>query len=115
MLGDERAQLSDELAVAAEREIGVDPPLERDEPELLEPCDRGLGERLVCEIGQGLAPPQRERLSQRRRRRLRLAVLRRIDEPLEAVEVELVSRDSQRVPRGARDEDVLRAERLAEL
>jgi hypothetical protein len=39
MLPAEHVELTDQLGVAAEREIGVDPALERGEPSLLEPPD----------------------------------------------------------------------------
>ena len=62
---DERLELRDELGVAAERKIGLDPLLERDRAELLEPRDLGLGERLVEEVGERRAAPERERLAER--------------------------------------------------
>ena len=40
VLGDERLELGDERRVPPERELGVDPLLERREPQLLEPLDR---------------------------------------------------------------------------
>ena len=43
MLGDERLELADELGVTAEREIGLDPLLERGEPQLLQPGDLAPG------------------------------------------------------------------------
>ena len=49
---DEGLQLPDQLAVAAQSEIRVDPLLERGEPKLLEPGDLRLRERLVCEVGE---------------------------------------------------------------
>ena len=63
MLRDERLQLADERAVPAEREIGVDPVLERGEPELLEPVRLRPRERLVREVGERRAAPERERLA----------------------------------------------------
>ena len=42
MLGDERLELADELAVATELEVGVDPRLERAQPQLLEAGDLRL-------------------------------------------------------------------------
>ena len=66
MLGDERLELADELGVTAERQVGVDPLLERRQPQLLQPRDLGLGERLVGEVGERRPAPQRERLAQLR-------------------------------------------------
>ena len=63
--GDQRLELGDELGVAPEREIRLDPLLERDGAQLLEPRDLGLGERLVEEVGERRAAPERERLAQR--------------------------------------------------
>ena len=63
--GDERLELGDELCVAAEREIGLDPLLQRDRAQLLEPGDLRLRERLVEEVGERGATPERERLAQR--------------------------------------------------
>ena len=61
---DERLELRDELRVTAECEVGVDPLLERDGAELLEPRDLGLRERLVEEVRERRAAPERERLAQ---------------------------------------------------
>ena len=61
---DELLELGDDVPVSAEREIGLDAPLEHGEPKLLESRDRRLGEVLVRELGQGSASPQGERLSQ---------------------------------------------------
>ena len=62
MLGDERLELADELVVAPEREVRVDPELDRRQPDLLEPGDRRLGEALVGEVGERRAAPQRQRV-----------------------------------------------------
>ena len=59
VLDDELVQFADELGVTPEREVGVDPPLEGREPQLLDPPDRRLRERLVCEVGQRSAAPER--------------------------------------------------------
>ena len=71
MLGDQRLELADELGVAAEREVGLDPLLERRQPQLLEPRRLDPRERLVVELGQRRPAPQRERLAQQARRRAR--------------------------------------------
>ncbi len=65
---DERLELGDELGVAAEREIRVDALLQHDRAELLEPCDLGLCERLVEEVGERGAPPEDEGLAENGRR-----------------------------------------------
>ena len=50
LLGDQLLELGDEIVLAPERQVRLDAQLERDEPELLEPVDRRLGERLVREV-----------------------------------------------------------------
>ncbi len=61
--GDERLELPDQLVVAPEGEVGVDPELERREAYLLEPRRRSLCKTLVGEIRERRAPPQRERVA----------------------------------------------------
>ena len=78
---DERLELGDELGVAPEREVRLDPLLERDEPELLEPGDLGLGERLVEEVRERRPAPERERLAQRALGRSRIAARERSADP----------------------------------
>ena len=63
MLGDECLELPDELVVAPEGEVGVDPELERRQPDLLEPGDRRLGEAFVGELRERRAPPERQRVA----------------------------------------------------
>ena len=58
--GDERLELTHHLGVATDREVGLDAPLERREPELLEASGLGVGERLR-ELGQRRPAPQRQR------------------------------------------------------
>ena len=71
--GDERLELGDERAVAAEGEVGVDPLLEQREPELLEPRRLDGGERLEGELRERRAAPERERLVQPRSGSLEVA------------------------------------------
>ena len=52
VLGDQRLELGDEREVAAQRELGVDPLLDRRQPELLEPLGLDLREPLELEIGE---------------------------------------------------------------
>ena len=61
--GDECLELGDELRVTSEREIRLDPLLERDGAQLLEPRDLGLGERLVEEVRERRPAPERECLT----------------------------------------------------
>ena len=72
-----------------EREVRVDALLERREPQLLEPRDLRLRERLVGEVGERRATPEREGLTQLLRGRRGLAAARLADQPLEARDVQL--------------------------
>ena len=65
VLADQRLQPADHLGVAAERELRLDELLARGDPQLLEPGDLGLRERLVGEVGQRRAAPERERALER--------------------------------------------------
>ena len=93
MRGDELLQLADELRVTAQRELGVDPSLDRREPDLLEPLDRGPCERLVREIGER-APRQSPSASRNRSAACcaapRASLRRSLRQPLEAMQVELL-------------------------
>ena len=81
MLRDELFHLAYELGMAPECEVGVDPSLEGREPQLLDPADRRLRERLVGEVGQRSAAPQRERLAQLSRGHGRVGVVGLLDQP----------------------------------
>ena len=63
---DERVELADHLDVAAGLEVGVDRHLGRAQPQLLEAADLGGGERLVRDVGERVAAPQRQRLARAR-------------------------------------------------
>ena len=58
--GHERLELADELTVAAEGKIRLDPLFERRELKLVEACDLCLCERFVGEIGKGGTAPAGE-------------------------------------------------------
>ena len=72
LLRDELLELGDHLGLPAEREVGVDPALERLEAQLAEMGRSGRG-RLAGQVGERRAAPQRERFAQGLggRRRLR--------------------------------------------
>ena len=101
LLVDERLELGDELRTAAEREVGVDAVLERREPQLLQPPDLGLEERLVGR--------DRRAAARARARAPRAACAAAVagsaaaravgSEALEAEQVEPVLRDPQLVAR----------------
>ena len=57
-------QLGDERIVASAGEVGIDAVLRAREPELLEPGDLGLRERLVEEVGERSPAPEAERAVQ---------------------------------------------------
>ena len=81
VLAERRRELPDHLRVAAVGELALEAPFERGEPQLLEPRDLALRERLEREIRQRRPSPQRQRLL--------VALLP--EQPLEAVQVELVA------------------------
>jgi hypothetical protein len=108
MLRDQRLQLSDDLGVLTELELGVDQLLERGEPQLVQACDLGLGERLVGEVVERPTAPQRQSLLEHRRggrgaSRCQLGPALG-EEPLEPVGVERLRIEPQLVPPLARDE-----------
>ena len=94
--------------MAAERELGVDPLLDRRQAELLEPLDLDAHERLELEIRE--RPPCHSASAARNDaaaaaaspRRKRLAAV--AGEPLEVLQVELARLDAQQVAGCARDE-----------
>ena len=97
---DEGLELGGGLDVAPEGEIGLDPLLERRQPEPLDPSRLDRGKRLR-ELGERVAPPERERLAQPRRSlgggAARERLPRRPRELLEAGQVELVLTDVDHV------------------
>ena len=70
MLADEHLDLTDELCEAAEREVGLEPPLERHQAELFEAENLRLRERLVGEVGERRPAPEVESFAQPLRRQL---------------------------------------------
>ncbi len=96
MLTDELAQLGSEIKFPAECQVCLDPPFERDQPDLLEALDRRLREVVVGKVGERAAPPQPESVAQQLGRLGRLRVVGARDRPLEQSEIELA-----RLRRGA--------------
>jgi hypothetical protein len=117
MRGDERLELADEVGPVPRPQVGVDPPLEGDQAQLLEPGDLRLGELLVGEVGERAPVPEAERLAERRRgERILPARSQRLCLPhqaFEPVQVELVGADLEQVARRPRA-DPLGAERPAQ-
>ena len=105
MTGDERLELTDHVGVAPDRKVGLDAPLQRGQPELLEAGGLVLGEGLG-ELGQRRPAPQRQRALDDVGRVAGPAAGKRGttvgNEPLEAVEIELVRLELERVPGGTR-------------
>ena len=115
MLADEHLHLADELREAAERKVGIEPPLECPQAQLLEPENLQLRERLVGEIRERWPPPECESVAQHARSQLGRRVSRLLDQQLEAEQIELVRPDADHVARFLRDDRLVRRERFAEL
>ena len=64
MPGDQLLQLGGDRVVPAERQVRVDPGLDRDQPQLLQPGRLRPGERVVGQVGEYPAAPQAQRLAQ---------------------------------------------------
>ncbi len=109
MLGHERLELAHELGVAAAGEIGVDPVLERADPHVLEPSDRGPRERLRGEVGQRGAAPELERGAEPAGRILVVSAGGRLGcfrgPALEPAQVELVRREPNEIAGGTSLDD----------
>ncbi len=101
LLRDQGLELTDEVGVPAEREVGLDPLFERNDPALLEPGDLGLREGLEGEIGERRPAPERERLTQEVGGLLRVTAGVRtspfVEQPLEAIEVDAAGLEPERV------------------
>ena len=78
MLGNQLLELAGELRVTAERELRLDPLLERSESDLLQSRNRNLGERFIGKIGKRRSTPKRKRLPQQLRCGLCVAALERL-------------------------------------
>ncbi len=57
VLGDQRVEPADRLLVSAQRQLGLDQPLERRDAQIGEASGVGGDERLMCDVGQRLAAP----------------------------------------------------------
>src|SRR5215204_4329777 len=100
MLADEPPELGDEVGMAAERQVGLDPLLERGQAQLLEPADLLAGEVLIGEVGERRTAPEGERLAQEVRGRLRIRRPKRppaAEELLEAVEIALAPLQAKQI------------------
>src|SRR5580765_545816 len=117
MLGDQRLQLADQLQVAAEREIGLDPPLQRRQPEILQASRFRTCKRLVPDVGQRRTTPAPERLTEDAPRppgsTLREQQAALLEKTLEPLSIEAARGEVEHVSGRARLEQVP-AERLAQ-
>src|SRR5437870_2301595 len=111
---DERLQLGHELAVTAEREVGIDAGLERRGPALVESRDLRLRPGLELQVGERLAAEQCPGLPEACGRLFGCSPRRGLHERVEAVDVELTRRDNQLVTALACDQAPV-TERLAQL
>jgi hypothetical protein len=78
VLGDERLKLTDELVTTTERQVGLEPLLERGDPPLVQPRAGGDREALRLQVGKSGAAPERERQAQQFRRDLGAARRQRL-------------------------------------
>ena len=97
MRANKRFELRDEVAMVAERELEVNPPLDAREAKLLETLDLVLGKVVVREVGQRRPAPERKRLVQLRSSRPALERSRFGKELLEVARVYVLGRDFQAV------------------
>ena len=92
VIADERFQLRHRLGVAADGEVGLEPVLERDQAQPLQPPDLVRREGLVAEVGERLAAPERERVAQHGARLLRPAGVEQapalVEQLLEPLQIE---------------------------
>jgi hypothetical protein len=104
-------QLSDQLAMATERQIRLDALLQRLEMEFLGLADRGLRKRLIGEVSQRRAAPQSQPRAQDPRGLFRIAHGHRLsallDQSTEPVKVELAGLHPQQITAPAGDKHPL--------
>ncbi len=102
----QRVELSDDLRVPTAGKIGLDRRLGRTGAQLLQPADLRAGERLVGDIGERVAAPQRERLAGTPLR----------DQALEPERIDVAPVEPQLVPAAARhDQRAVAGERTAQV
>ena len=119
MLHRQLAELRDQPPMATEGELGVDALLESGQQDLLQPSGGDLGERLMLEICERRATPERQGralgLQGNRRLPSRKGVARLLRQPLEPLQVELFRRNVNQVSGRARLDPRLLPEYLAQL
>ena len=101
MLGHEPVEVADELGAASELELGGDPPLEREQPSLLEPLRLGGRERRVLKIRERASTPKAKRLAQAvvcaRRVACRRGSAPLLEQRLEPFEIQFARIDSDHI------------------
>src|SRR5215216_2462811 len=111
MLGDERLELGNDVGVAPELEVCLDPLLDREGPALFESSDLSLRERFEREIGERRTAPERECLAQEIGCLLRVAVIECVpavcEQLLEVVEIEAAGLESKQVAGALCDESAV--------
>ena len=105
-------ELPDQLAVGTQRQIRLEPLLQRGKPQLLELGDRRLRERLIAEICQRCPSPHRQRGSQRAGGLLRVPCRKlltsALEQTTEPVEIQLPGLDAKHVTSPARRQQTIR-------
>ena len=98
---DERFELGAEASVPAERELGIDPVLDRCKTQLGQAPPLALREQPRRQVVERRPTPERKRLLEQNERPFELAAAERIArlarEPLEAVQIDVVVGDAQHV------------------
>ena len=113
LLAHEPLELGNQLRVAPQRELGLDPLLARRQQLLFQPGSLGAGEG-VAQLGQRDSTPERQPFPEQRCGLGGLLRARRRHQQLEAMEVELAVADPDEVA-GGLGQDQIPAERLAQL
>ena len=117
VLPHEALQLPEDLGVPTQQHLSGDPFLKRGGTQLAQPRDLRLRERLVLEVGQDRAAPQRQRLAERRHRLLQAS--RRdqrpalSDQALALSRIQLIGSDLQQVAAGRCDQALFASVRSA--
>jgi hypothetical protein len=107
MRADERVELPDDVTVSAELEIRLDPLLDGDHAQLLEPAGLGLRELLEREVGESRATPERQGLLEQLAPIAGRSAASGAKELLEAVRIDPLRIDPEEVTGSARLENVL--------
>jgi hypothetical protein len=107
VLADEQLELADQLGAPAEREIALDPLLQRLQPKPVEPLDLGLRPALVGELGQRRPSPEREGLPEQHVRLRGRGGPGLSHELLEAVQVQRGAIGTKLVRGGDRPDDAV--------